>query len=144
MPYCTLDDLKEKISEEELIQLTDDEETGLIVTSRTDRAIADADAKIDGYCAVRFSVLFEPVPPLVRKLSVDIAIYNLLQRRQGADEDRERDYKDAIQYLQDIAKGKATPGVQPPPDPPGEDDLTGGSQVSARDKMFGTDTMDKY
>lgn len=144
MAYCTLNDLKEKISEEELIQLTDDEQTGLIVTSRTDRAIADADAEIDGYCAGRFSVPFDPVPPLMRKFSVDIAIYNLMQRREGADEEREKDYKNAIRYLQDVAKGNASPGVQPPPDPPDDEDVTGGTQVSTRDKMFGPDTMEKY
>ena len=72
MAYCVLDDLKEKISEEELIQLTDDEETGLIVTSRTDRAISDADALIDGYCGRRYSVPLDPVPAIIRKFSVDI------------------------------------------------------------------------
>jgi len=54
MAYCTLEDLKEKVSEDVLIELTDDEDTGVIDTSRTDRAMADAESEIDSYCAARY------------------------------------------------------------------------------------------
>jgi phage gp36-like protein len=144
MAYCTLSDLKEKISEDELVELTDDENTGSIVISRTDRAIADAGSVIDGYCAERYGVPLDPVPPVIRKFCVDIAIYNLLQRREGASEERERDYKSAIQFLKDVSKGVVTLGVHPQPDPPDDKNIAGGSLVSTRDKVFGVETMDKY
>ena len=140
MPYCMLEDLKEKISEEELIQLTDDEETGLIVTSRTDRAISDADAQIDGYCGRRYSVPLDPVPVIIRKFSVDIAIYNLLQRRQGADEDREKDYNNAIKFLENVAKGLVTLGADDPDTPPADahkTEISGPDRIFSRDKMEG-------
>jgi len=144
MAYCTLEDLKEKISEEELIELTDDGDTGVIVSSRIDAAIADGDALIDGHCAGRYAVPFDTVPPLVRKWSVEIAIYNLLQRKSGADEDRQRDYDNAVKLLGKVQIGKMSLGVQPVPDPPEADGYTGGMQVSTRDKIFGADTMEKY
>jgi phage gp36-like protein len=65
-------------------------------------------------------------------------------RRQGASEDRETNYKNAVRYLEKVSEGKATPGVQPVPDSAGDGDYTGGSRVSARDKIFGPDTMEKY
>jgi len=143
MPYCTLNDLKEKVPEATLIDLTDDENTGAVVTSRIDRAIADADAEIDGYCAGRYSVPLNPVPAIILKFSVDIAIYNLMQRKEST-ESWDTAYKNAIRFLKDVAKGSASLGVHPPPDPPGEEDTSCGSLLSARDKMFDIDTMEKY
>jgi phage gp36-like protein len=143
MAYCTLDDLKEKISEDELIELTDDDDVGVIDISRTDRAISDAATKIDAYCAARYRVPLDPIPEIIRMLSVDIAIYNLLQRRSGATEARQRDYKDAVSFLQNVASGKATLGQQPEPESP--DESTGqASLVGTRTKIFGPDVMEKY
>ena len=112
--YCTLDDIKEQISEDELIQLSDDENTGTVDTAAIDRAIADADAEINGYCVERYTVPFDPVPDLIRKYCVDISIYNLLSRRQGADEDRLARYKNAIRFLEKVAKGIVSLGVNAP------------------------------
>jgi len=114
MAYCILDDIKEQIPEDELIQLTDDTGTGTVDTPVIDRAVADADAEINGYCAERYAVPFNPVPAIIRKFSVDISIYNLFSRRQGADEDRRNRYKDAIRFLQNIAKGIVSLGVDAP------------------------------
>lgn len=143
MAYCTLDDLKEKISEDELIQLTDDEGTGVIVTSRTDRAMEDASSEIDAYASGRYQVPLDPVPPVIRKFAVDLAIYNLLQRREGADEDRQRDYANAIAFLKNVSEGKVTLGVTPRPDPAEEASGTTGI-TSTRTKVFDTDFMAKY
>lgn len=120
MAYCTIDDLMEQISEDELIELTDDDNTGVVETSRTDRAIADADAEINGYCGKRYGVPLSPVPALVRKFSADIAIWNLFSRKQIADEGREKRYTNAIRYLQDVAKGNATLGEGDPDTPPSD------------------------
>ena len=69
------------------------------------RAIADADAEINGYCASRYDVPFSTVSDMIRKISVDIAIYNLFCRRRGPSEDRRNRYKDAIALLKGIAQG---------------------------------------
>lgn len=144
MAYCSFDDLTDQISEEKLIQLTDDDDVGAVDMDKIDAAIASADALIDGYCGKRYSVPFSPTPPIVHDFSVIIAIYKLFARRQGAPEDRRNRYKETIDFLKGVAAGNNTLGVQPVPDPPGEEDYTGASQVSARDKMFDADTMSKY
>ena len=143
MAYCTLDDLTEKVSEDVLIELTDDAEAGTVDTSRTERAISDAESEIDSYCAGRYRVPLDPVPGIVRKYCVDIAVYNLFQRRSGATEERQRDYKNAIAFLQNVASGKATLGQQPEPEAP-EESTGQASLVGSRVKIFDPTLMEKY
>lgn len=113
--YSALDDLKEQLSEDELIGLTDDAGAGVIDTSVTDRATADGDAVIDGYCKTKYTVPLDPVPDIIRKISVDIAIYNLFSRKGDViPELRVERHKNAIKFLEHISIGKITLGVDAP------------------------------
>lgn len=114
MAYSLQADLLEQISEDKLTQLTDDDDTGSIDSDVITRAIADADAEIDGYAGTLYDVPFSPVPVSIRKRSVDIAIYNLYARRKGAPEDRRIRYNDAIRFLKDLSKGIVTVGADGP------------------------------
>ncbi|BBO84479.1 hypothetical protein DSCO28_50450 [Desulfosarcina ovata subsp. sediminis] len=143
MAYCTLDDLLQKVSESDLIQLTDDDDIGSVDTDCTDRAIADAGSQIDAYCAGRYKVPLDPVPGIIRKFCVDIAVYNLFQRRRGAPDDRYRDYSNAATFLQNVASGKATLGEQPEPEAP-EESTGQASIVGSRVKIFSPDLMERY
>lgn len=112
MAYCTLDDLKEQIPETSLIDLSDDDGDGAIDESVTTRAISDADAEIDGYCQNRYTLPFDPVPVLIRKISVDVALYNLYTRPgRVVPEERKDRYTRAIAMLNDIAKDIIDLGV---------------------------------
>ena len=122
--YCTEADLLKQISEAELISLTDDEASGAIVDEVVNRAIADADAEIDTYCVSRYTVPFETVPDIIRKISVDIAIYNLYARRRGAPDDRKDRYTNAIRFLEAVSKGDVSIGTT---------DSGDGAAVSAAD-----------
>jgi len=138
--YCTLDDIKEQIPADELISLTDDADAGIIDTSVTDRAVADADAEIDGYCGKRYAVPFVTVPPVIRKLSVDIAIYNLFARRQGAPEDRKDRYKSAVKFLENVARGLVSLGEDDPDSTPSDvqkPKISFSGRIYSRDKLAG-------
>ena len=90
-------------------------ELNYIDSSVITRAIADADAEIDSYCYTQYDNLpFSTVPAMVRKLSVDISIYNLFARRKGAPDDRKDRYKNAIQFLEKLAKGIVSLGSDAP------------------------------
>lgn len=116
MPYSTVDDIKKMLPEELIVQLTDDEATGAINQARADEAIAQADAEIDSYCGERYGVPLSPVPEIVRKLSVDIAIYNLYSRLvKDMPEVRAERYRSAIRQLEAIAKGNISLGVDSEP-----------------------------
>jgi len=125
MAYCTLDDIKKALEEATVIQLTDDENVKpaaidpvdpdhTAIISRVDEAIETADAEIDGYCAVKYSVPLSPVPAVVNKLSVELAIYYLHGRR-SIPEKIEKRYERAVSRLKDIARGLLSLGVDPAP-----------------------------
>lgn len=100
-----------RFGEPELIQLTDrDGAASTIVTAVLERAIDDADAEIDGYLrAAGYDVpLPDPVPPLVSRISADIARYYLYED-QPTDTVRQR-YEDQVALLRRIASGDVSLG----------------------------------
>ncbi len=102
MTYATQDDMVARFGETELVQLTDDAETGEI-GPRLAVALADADQVINGYAAGTYAVPLSPVPDLVTRWACDIARYFL--HRDGVTEPVEKNYKAAVAGLKDVAKG---------------------------------------
>jgi len=140
--YCTLQDLLKYISQEELAQLTS-EDGSAVDESIVQRAIDDASAEIDAYCAKRYVVPFDSVPELVRKLCVDIAIFNLRSRRAPKvelDEIYVKRYDSAVAVLRRIASGEVTLGEVPDRQESGEHTggwVSAGTRVFSRDKLEG-------
>jgi len=127
MPYSTISDVQDQLSEAELIGLTDDAAAGAVDTDVVARAIADADEEIDGYAGSRTKVPLSPVPGIIRKYSVDVAIYNLYARRQNSiPEIREKRYDNAVKFLAKVATGAITLGAD---DPEGNPPSTSGIAV---------------
>ena len=122
MAYSMVEDILDQIDEAKLIQLTDDEGEGTVNTARAEKAIADADAFIDGYVGSRHRVPLDPVPGIVRGYSVDIAIYNLYARRDVVPELRADRFKNAVRFLELVARGKRSLGAgDPEGNPPAAD-----------------------
>ncbi|MBS0370756.1 MAG: DUF1320 domain-containing protein [Proteobacteria bacterium] len=114
MPYTSRPLLEERFGLDELIQRTDKfaPYTGAVVDSVLDRAIADADAEIDGYVGARYALpLPDPVPPVLVPIACDIARYRLFDD-SVTDVVRQR-YEDAIARLKDIAAGRLSLGIDP-------------------------------
>lgn len=109
MTYATLQNLIDRFGADELIQLTDREGLGEIDTTVTDRALADADARINGYLAARYTLPLVNVPTELELLACDIARYLLHDDR--VTEQIEQRYKDAIAQLRDVSRGVAVLGV---------------------------------
>jgi phage gp36-like protein len=143
MAYSTLTDLKKLLPEELLIQLTDDEGAGVVNQGRIDEAIAGADTEIDSYCGVKYAVPFAaPVPDLVKKLSIDISIYNLYSRKvEELPATRADRYKNAIRQLEGIAGGKISIGEATEPTPAAGAD---GAEISGSDRIFTRDNMSGF
>jgi phage gp36-like protein len=141
MAYAIQDDLLEEISEEELVQLTDDEGTGVIDPTKVTRAIDNADAEIDGYLAVRHSVPLSSTPTLIRGLSVAIAIYILYTRRDHADvpESRKDRYRNAVKTLQSVSKGAVKLGIATTPATDADD-----VQYDSPDRTFNNDNLKNF
>lgn len=122
MAYCTQTDLLTEVSEKDLAELTSDAD-GVIDAAVVTQMIANADSEIDGYVGKKYKTpLSSPVPPIVKTWSIRISLYNLFARRSnrlgGISEVVEKNYKNAIKSLEDVAKGLLTLGVDPPPAAP--------------------------
>jgi phage gp36-like protein len=141
MAYSTETDITNQIDEAVLVELTDDEAIGVVDSDRVTRAIADADEEIDGYVGSRHTVPLDPVPAVVRKLSVDIAIYNLYARRvDEVPPVRQKRYDGAIRLLEQIAKGTISLGADDPEGTPPDSDAPEVSSDNP-DRTFTRDTM---
>ena len=141
MAYCTKEDILEQLPEQELITLTDDAGTGTVDEDVVNRAITDADATIDAYCQGRYALPLNPVPEMIRKLSVDIAIYNLYSRRNDVMPDvRTERYKNAIRFLERVAEGKIQLGASTP-----QPESTANSvNLTSDERIFNRENMGGY
>ena len=139
--YCDLTDLKNALPEVSLIQLTDDSDAGVVDTDKTDSAMTDAAELIDGYLRGRYTLPLDPTPNIVQRLSVDISIYYLYQRRLDLEmpESLENRYKTGIKLLERIMRGEVTFAQS------GDDDATP-EQIRvnkiASDRLFTMENMD--
>lgn len=106
MAYSTQADLLNHITEQELIELTDDAGTGTVDAAKVTVAIDEADGLIDSYCRGRYALPLV-VSKQVRKLSVDVALYYLFQRRRTIPDSIRQAYEDAAALLQKVSDGKA-------------------------------------
>ena len=113
--YCTQADIVARFGETELIQLTDRAAAGAVDVVAVEAAIADAAAEIDGYIATRYTLPLIPVPKIITRIAVDVALYQLfMARRMGASEEVRYRYTDVRKLLENIAAGKVSLGVPSP------------------------------
>lgn len=134
--YASLDDLKKKLNEDELIRLTDDNGLDIIDEATVNAAIEAAGVEIDSYLGERYSLPLSPVPGLIPHLAKDIAVYNLYARNhEGPTEHWQKRYDNAIKLLERIATGDVSLGSGDP-DTGGDD-----AQISVQDRIFTRETM---
>ena len=104
MSYAIKQNLIDRYGSDELVQLTDRSNSGLIDDTVITRALADADAEINGYLATRYTLPLSPVPAVLEKLACDLARYRLYEDQ--VTELVQQRYEDAIRFLRDVASGK--------------------------------------
>jgi phage gp36-like protein len=142
MAYSTLADIEEQLSEAELIGLTDDAAADAVDADVVTRAIADADEEIDGYVGSRVKVPLSPVPGIIRKYSVDIAVYNLYARRHASiPEIREKRYENALKFVGLVARGTVSLGTD---DPEGNPPSTSGIAVRSAPAVMTPEKLDCF
>lgn len=133
MPYCTLEQLVAQFGELILVEATDRAEvaTGAIDATAIERAIASADALVDGYLKVRYALPLEATPALVNELSMTVALYKA--HPNVASEKIRRDYEDALKTLMQISRGDIrldVAGVEP------ASSGSSGARITDRDRPF--------
>lgn len=139
MTYATLASLTDRYGAQMLVALTDraDVPTGIVDAGVVARALAEADALVDGYLAGLYSLPLMTVPPILPPLAEAIAIYTLHITEPEAKV--KADYEAAMKRLSEIAKGviklKDAAGIEPAA--PG----ASGVQITDRERAFTPDSM---
>lgn len=113
MPYATLTHLIERFGELELTQLTDAATPGLIDEAVVSRALADAEAVVDGHLGGRYTLPLATVPPVLTGAVCDLARARLY--KDVLPEAVEKRHDDAMRYLEMLAQGRITLGMAPEP-----------------------------
>jgi phage gp36-like protein len=139
MTYATQQDMIDRFGSTELIELTDRANLGSIDTTVLGRALADADAEINGYLASRYTLPLLSVPPVLVAKACDIARYYLYDVR--VTEAVKARYDDAVSYMQSLAKGLVSLGLDPVNVPVV---VAGGVQVQGGTRVFSADNLSDY
>lgn len=126
MPYATPGDVRAVLTPGGGDQASTDPATAAQATDdEVNAALGRAQARIDGRLAGVYAVPFNPAPPLIAGIAVDLAAYDLtLTFRKGKDFGSNLDpmylrYKDAVALLDGLADGTVTlgPGTETVLDP---------------------------
>ncbi len=110
---------------------------------KIDDAIAYAGQLIDGYLRGRYTVPLQPVPELVKRLAVDLAVFHLYSRRFELDMpqtmvDRR---KEIIRLLEQIQQGKVLLGIETA-DSPGQGYYM--TNKTAEDRIFSKTHLEQF
>ena len=110
--YSSVSDIERLISRRTLAQLTDDDAGAEVTVDVVNEAIVAADEVIDAHLRGRYSLPLPETPPILRQLSVNIAVFHLYSRRPEGEmpETIGIRYKNAIKIIESIRDGKLTIG----------------------------------
>jgi len=106
MPYSTKADLIRQYGAELIKQLADRDNSGDADNELIDGAIAQADAMIDGYLRIGYSVPLATAPDEIKAASMAIAFYKLWTSERPLHV--RQDFEDTRAYLRDLSLGKAS------------------------------------
>lgn len=145
MAYATQQDIIDRgVTEAELLQLVDDENSGNLAGAnpqlRVNAALDEASARIDSYCRQRYTVPLQS-SAIVKATAVTIAIKELFARRRRVPDDVKERYDEAIKFLMDVSKGNASLDQ-----PTGATAQTGSGGVKTTDvaEKFSDENLDGY
>lgn len=114
MSYATYQEMLAAIGVEEMLTLTDRENTGEPQEATAQTALDDASDTINGYLTKKYSLPLQTKPSALRRYAIDIAVYFLAGSHNQLTDDIKDRYKAAISFLKDIGAGKAGLGTEEP------------------------------
>ncbi len=140
MAYSTTQDIKDRINEDTLIQLTDTSSSGVLDEALVQSAIADADSIINSMISPVYQVPLANVPRVIKEHSAIIAIFKLHLFRSVEPGVWKDAYLRALEFLQSVAGGKAKlEGATS--EPPTADDISNNVGFESNERKFSRDDM---
>ncbi|WP_321367590.1 DUF1320 domain-containing protein [uncultured Desulfuromusa sp.] len=140
MAYTTQDDIiKRRIPEDDLIQLTDDNDLGGVDAAVVASVISEADELIDGYLRQRYDLPLASVPGFIAGIAIDLCAYSLYQRQPHVEtpESIIAGRRDALALLKQIQRGDLDLGLSSS----GDTTSGSGASFSANDRLTGRSKM---
>jgi phage gp36-like protein len=138
--YCSYQDVEARVGAGELAALADYDGDGAPDADVVEQAIRSAEAVIDSYLGVRFSVPVSAAdgscPEALRGRAVNLAVYFLRLGRDSVTEDVRAQYEEDVRWLREVVAGKVSLGVEPPPT---EGSGAPGARSQSQPRIFGRD-----
>lgn len=110
MPYANSADIAGIYGQDELDRAADRDGDGTADDAVVTQALENATSTINSHVGRRYPLPLLETPPLLRRLCVDIALYNLVLEGGAWTEEHRYRYEDALKHLQRIGDGRATLG----------------------------------
>lgn len=118
MAYCDIDDIVREITEGDVIAYTNDTNSDSVNTENLNACIAWADDTIiNPALRKNFDVPFDPVPPEIQRISIDLTVFKLYERR-GKQEKQKQRYDRAMAKLSALKSGADVLDITPSEDLP--------------------------
>jgi phage gp36-like protein len=145
MPFCEYADIvPSMISEQQMIELTDDQQLNVVDMTVFTDARDDVDALIEGYTRGKYPDGFTTTPKIIFKLAKEMTLYEIQKRRPHIiTKEMREDADKRVLLLKDIQKGSVNLGVEQTV----EEVAASGSyktNKTAEDRMFPKAELDKY
>ncbi|MEI8390477.1 MAG: DUF1320 domain-containing protein [bacterium] len=142
--YCTLYDIKQQVSENTLIEITDDIQANEINTEIVDEAILYSETLIDGYLRGRYTLPLATIPVLIKIIAADLTVFRLYSRRFQTDmpESINDKYKNSVKLLEQIQKGIISLGIEVPASPPERGEYM--TNKTSSDRIFTKSFINKF
>jgi len=142
--YCSLDDIKQQVSETTLIEITDDNQANEINTKIIDEAILYSETLIDGYLRGRYTLPLATIAVLIKIIAADLTVFRLYSRRFHTDmPDSINDkYKNSIKLLEQIQKGVVSLGIETAGTPPKLGEYR--TNKTSSDRIFTKSLINKF
>ena len=144
MAYATQNDLVPlRRTQKDLIELTDDDDTGIVNTAIVIAALEESSGRVESYCRQRYITPLQASDD-VKALTLDIAVYLLFSRRREthvSDTVQQR-FDQAIAFLKDISVGKAS--LDQPASAQQAQSGSGNAVVTRKPERFSDSNLDGY
>jgi phage gp36-like protein len=145
--YATQQNMVDRFGEQELIDLTDRDNTDAINAIVLAGALADADGEIDSYLAGRYKLPLTTTPTVLVRLACDLARYRLYQGQGRPQEAVREAYEDAVRFLRDVSTGKAhldLDAQQEAPAPGSGPAAALPTSTTAPNRLFTSETLEDF
>lgn len=114
MAYAVFQDAIDLYGQDYVLTAVDRDDDGTPDKASFQDALEQASGEIDSYLRARYTLPLAQVPPQLRRFAVDIAIYQCSADPAMATDEKRRRYEDAIRWLEKVALGQLSLGVEEP------------------------------